>query len=419
MTQPQAADMLNNHSLTEPEIQECPWAYYQALHESKDNLHYDPALGMYICADYALMREIMRNPSLFSNVNSQNIAQIRKPPQEVLDIQAASPRAMNILVGSDPPEHGRIRKLLDDPFRPRAIAGLRPQIRDIINHTIDQFIDRGKFEAVAEFAIPIPITVIADLLGLDRKHAKAIKLWSDASVEPLGMMISDERWIECARTIKDFQDFVTEELHARQEHPRDDLLTHLVQAVDNRGNQLTLGEMLSITLQLLVAGNETTTNGIAAGVQLLIENPDQQDLLRADPSRMMTFANEVLRLESPVQGLFRVVMEDVEFAGHKLKAGSRIMLRYAAANRDGKKYANPNQLDVCRKNSGTQVGFGAGIHHCLGANLAREEMVQTFTLLLKRTRQLEFASAEPNLSHHPSLVLRGLEALHVSFTPAT
>ncbi len=406
------SDLVDAHSLAEIDIQECPWDYYRDMH--KRGFYFDEHLGMYVCANYKLMREIMRNTRVFSNVNSQNIAHMRPPPPEVVELQKASERPVNILVSSDPPEHGRVRSLLDDPFRSREIMQRRPQIREIVNEAIDGFIDRGACEVVTEFAIPIPVTVIADVLGLDRSYAGKIKLWSDASVEPLGMMISDERWIECAREIKHFQDFITEELNARRDDPREDLLTHLVTSRDPDGNPLTLGEMLGVTQQLLVAGNETTTNGIAAGVQLLIENPDQQQRLRDEPEHMLTFVNEALRLESPVQGLFRVVLEDTEIDGNAVPAGARIMLRYAAANRDPGKYQGPDKLDVCRRNAGTHVGFGAGIHHCLGANLAREEMLQAFTLLLERVEDLAFATDAP-LEHHPSMILRGLKALPITF----
>jgi cytochrome P450 len=418
---------LDEHSLTELEIQECPWDYYGAMHEQ--GFYFDEPMDMFICANYALMREIMRNTKVFSNVNSQNISHMRTPPAEVLEIQAESIRPVNILVSSDPPEHTRIRSLLDEPFRPREIAKLRPQIQNIVNHTIDRFISadqfisagqsisagQGTFDAVEDFSIPIPVTVIADLLGLPRDKSADIKAWSDASVEPLGMMLTDQRWIECARCIKDFQDYIASELEARVSRPGQDLLTHLVRARDDNDNALSLGEMLGITQQLLVAGNETTTNGIAAGIQLLIDNPEQQALLRAEPSRVLVFVNEVLRLESPVQGLFRIALEDTELAGIPVVKGSRIMLRYAAANRDPKKFERPDQLDVCRKNAGTHVGFGAGIHHCIGANLAREEMVQAFTILLDRVRDIRYKEGANDFSHHPSMILRGLKKLDVEF----
>jgi cytochrome P450 len=175
--------------------------------------------------------------------------------------------------------------------------------------------------------------------------------------------------------------------------------------------------MLSLTQQFLVAGNETTTNAIAAGVQLLIENPDQLARLEADPdpNRIRAFANEVLRLESPVQGLFRVVKCDTEIGGLRIPAGARIMLRFAAANRDPAKYPHPDALDANRHNAGTHLAFGAGIHHCIGANLAREELVQTFSALIGRARAFAFEPGRNDFSHHPSMILRGLKRLFITF----
>ena len=400
-------------SLAQPEVQECPWTYYQDKHP--EGFFWDEQLGMFICMNYQLMREILRDPDLYSNVNSQNVSHMRTPPEEVREIQARSPRVYEILVSADPPNHGRVRKLVDDPFRPRAIESWRTHVQDIVNGCIESFIHQGETEIVESFAIPIPVTVIADILGIDRSHAPTIKVWSDASVEPLGMMITDERWIECAHIIEKFQHFMIEQIEIRQTDPREDLLTHLVQARDEQGEPLTMGEMLAVVQQILVAGNETTTNGIAAGVQLLAENQDQQAQLRANPDRMYTFVNEALRLESPVQGLFRIVTRDTEINGLQVPKGSRIHVRYAAANRDGAKYDSPDEVDIFRQNAGTQVGFGAGIHHCLGANLAREEMFQAFTMLLDRTNNIRLKPDANEFKHHPSMILRGLESLWVEF----
>jgi cytochrome P450 len=183
-----------------------------------------------------------------------------------------------------------------------------------------------------------------------------------------------------------------------------------------------MAEMLSLTQQFLVAGNETTTNAVAAGVQLLIEHPEQQQDLQQDrrEGRLRTFANEVLRLESPVQGLFRVVRRNVTLAGVELPAGSRVMVRFAAANRDPAQYQDPDLLDLQRDNAGTHLAFGAGIHHCIGANLSREELIQTFDVLLARCGNLSFADSSASfadgsaeLEHHPSMILRGLKRLPI------
>lgn len=405
--------LLDDKSLGDVEIQENPWAYYHALHERP--IYYDAQLGFFICSTYKLMREILRDTRVFSNVFSQTMDSLRPPPAEVVNIRNAGHPVVNTLVTNDPPSHTRFRAMVDEPFRPRNIEKMRNNIQAIINNTIDAFVDDGHCEVVSQLAIPIPIKVIADLLGLPRGLEEKIRAWSDAAVEPLGMMISDERLVDCAKLVKEFQGFIVGELEMRKNTPRDDLLTHLVQARDESGSGLTTAEMLSLTQQFLVAGNETTTNGIAAAVQLLIDYPAQLAILQRDPSRVMTFVNEVLRLESPAQGLFRVVIEDTELAGVRLPAGSRVMLRFAAANRDASEYDEPDKLDVTRRNSATHVGFGAGIHHCIGANLAREEMVQTFEILISRITNLSFAEGRNDFTHHPSLILRGLKYLYINF----
>jgi cytochrome P450 len=413
--------LLTEHSIAEPEIQEDPTAYHHALHS--EPLYFDPQLGFYICSTYKLMREILRDTKRFSSMDSQRTDALRPPPDEVLELRRNMLQQVHTLVTNDPPDHTRVRTMVNEPFRPRNIEQLIGQIKEIVNDTIDGCIapgsEHGEFDAVSDLAIPIPITVIADMLGLDRAMAGKIKAWSDASVEPLGMMISDERLIECTRLVKEFQEFTRDELEARRSAPRDDLLSELVRARDQSGQPFSMAEMVSLTSQFLVAGNETTTNGIAAGVQLLVDNPQQQQLLRDDPSRIRVFINEVLRLESPVQGLFRIVTEPTKIAGVSLPEGARIMLRFAAANRDEGKFHNPDQLDVTRHNAGSNVAFGAGIHHCIGANLAREEMVQTFDALLQRSKTLAFAEGRNDFSHHPSMILRGLNHLHVEYTAAS
>lgn len=407
--------LLEQKTLQDQDVQEDPTPYHHALHSRP--IYFDARLGFYICSTYQLMRKILRDTDTFSSVDSQTVDSLRQPPEEVVALRAASQPSVNTLVTNDPPSHSRFRKMVDEPFRPRSIDRLKDAIREIVDETIDGFAERGECEVVSELAIPIPIKVIADMLGLPRDTATRIKAWSDASVEPLGMMIDDDRLIECTRLVKEFQDFMAAELEDRRARPQDDLLTSLVDARDDEGQGFTLPEMLSLTQQFLVAGNETTTNAIAAGVQLLIDHPEQYRALQAreDDRPLKTFVNEVLRLESPTQGLFRVVKRDVELEGVRIPAGARIMLRFAAANRDPDQYPDPDRLDVERINAGTHLAFGAGIHHCIGANLAREEMVQTFDALLGRVKNLAHAGGSSELCHHPSMILRGLKALHITF----
>ncbi len=409
-----ARELLRSATLADPAVQEQPDAYHHALHA--EPLHFDATLGVWICSTYQLMREILRNTRVFSSIDSQSMDTLKEPPPEVRRLRREMYPVVNTMVTNDPPDHTRVRSTMDPPFRPRAIASRATAIRSVVDNCIDEFIDAGRCEFVSAFAIPIPVRVIADVLGLPHSLGERIKTWSDAAVEPLGMMISEERHIECTRLTLDFQRFFAAELEARRASPRKDLLSLLANARLPDGKPFTMAQMLSITSQLLVAGNETTTNAIAAGMQLLIEHPDEQARLRADPALVRGFANEVLRLESPVQGLFRVVTEDVEIEGVQLRAGDRVMCRFAAANRDPRQYPEPDHLDIERRNSGTNLAFGAGIHHCLGANLAREELVQSFTAVLERLDNLAFEPGVNDFTHHPSMILRGLKALHITFT---
>ena len=409
--------LLTEKSLADQDIQECPVDYYHALHDQP--VYYDARLGFFICSTYALMRQILRDTDTFSNVGSQTFDDLKAPPPEATAIRRQGFAVANTLVTNDPPSHTRIRTMMDAPFRPRRIKKLAGAINDIVNNTIDGFIDAGHCEVVHDFAIPIPIKVIADLLGLPREIAPSLKAWSDASVEPLGLMITDARQVECAKLYVEFQHYFAAQLRDRELNPRDDLLSHIALTKDAAGKTLRLAEQLSVCSQFLVAGNETTTNGLAAGVQMLIENPDQLAVLveddDADCRRARTFANEVLRLEAPVQGLFRIVMKDVELAGVNVPKGSRIMVRFAAANRDPDQFDDPDRLDVCRHNTGTHLAFGAGIHHCIGANLAREEMTQAFHILVRRARNFAFVPDTNDFTHHPSIVLRGLKSLRITF----
>ena len=407
--------LLQEKSLADADVQQCPDAYHQALRER--SVHFDERLGIFVCGRYALMRQVLRDTETFSSIDSQTVDGLRPPPPEAVEIRKTCHPTVNTLVTNDPPSHTRIRKMVDAPFRARSLDKLNSRIEEIAHGAIDEFIGEGATEMVSRFAVPIPVRVIADMLGLDPALAPKIKAWSDASVEPLGMMVDDQRLIECAKLIKAFQDFIVEALEARRRQPQDDLLTHLVQARDAEGQGFSMAEMLSLTQQFLVAGNETTTNGIAAGVRLLAERPALLRAIKRQPDRALGFVNEVLRLESPVQGLFRVVRKDTEFGGVHLPKGARIMLRFAAANRDGRKYASPEQIDLHRANAGTHVAFGAGIHHCIGAGLARLEMRQAFTALAQRLRHLALAP-DNDFTHHPSMILRGLKALRVTFEPA-
>jgi len=401
-------------TLASAAVQENPYDYYDVLREQAP-VYYDPQLKVYIVSRYDLLMEAIRNTDVFSNIGSQAPAEMRAPPPEVKEIEKRGWPKVNTMVTNDPPSHTRYRKMVDYAFTPKRVRVLKPSMDEIVNMLIDGFIDQGKVELIHEFAVPVPLYVIADQLGVPREDAPKFKIWSDASVAPLGLMLSDDEWIDSANKLLEFQRYFVAALDDRRQAPRDDLLSALIEVRDDEGKPLDNGELLSIISQVLVAGNETTTNSIAAGMTLLIDNPDQQKLLREDPARIPTFVEETLRLESAVQGLFRVVKEDTQLGGYAIPKGARVMLRYAAANRDGAKFACPHQLDVERSNAGAHLAFGAGIHHCLGAQLARYEMIAAFQAILARMDNLAYAPSGNSFEHHPHLCLRGLKELWITF----
>ncbi|HJN93237.1 MAG TPA: cytochrome P450, partial [Dehalococcoidia bacterium] len=279
---------------------------------------------------------------------------------------------------------------------------------------------------VERFAVPLPVTVIADQLGVSRDDLADFKRWSDDSVAPLGGMITRERQLECARSLVEFQTYFAQRIEERRANPQDDILSALVNAhldveaeADGSDTRpLDVPEMLSILNQILVAGNETTTNLLASAMLLLLQHPDQMRIVRDDPDAIEGLLEEALRLESPVQGLFRVATSDTELDGVPTPAGSRLVLMYASGNRDDAQFPAAANFDVCRADAKMHLAFGGGEHFCLGAALARLEARVAFEELLRRTTDIQLADEQGEFPHTPSFILRGLQELRVRIVPA-
>jgi cytochrome P450 len=359
---------------------------------------------------------VLRRPDLFSSNSGPDLRPV--PDDDVQAIMRDGFPPVNTLLTNDPPAHARYRGLVNKAFSARRVALLEPSVRAIAETLVDGFAGDGEVELVSQFAVPLPLTVIADALGVPREDMPAFKRWSDDSVAPLGGMISHERELECARSIVEFQRYFEAKLEERRQAPRDDLLSDLLSARLDGVEPLNTAELLSIIQQLLVAGNETTTNMIASGVLLLLSHPDQRAAVHADPSLVANTVEETLRLESPVQGLFRSAKADTEIGGVPVPAGARLVLMYASGNRDEAAFAEAESFDVCRDNAREHLAFGQGVHYCLGAPLARLEGVIALQTLLTRLPNLRLAPARNDFTHTPSFILRGLKALHLAFDPA-
>lgn len=390
-----------------------PFAAYQhALAHSP--VHPVPGTAITLVMSYALVTEVAARTADFSNDFSAILAGTRSSDPDVVAILETGWPQRDTLLTADPPTHTRFRKLVNLAFSMKRVDALEAHMRGIASGLIDAFAERGECEFVRDFAMPLPVQMISEQIGIDRTDFATVKRWSDAFADRLGGMISKERELECAREVVAFQHAMKAKIDARRVAPCDDLLSDLVNARVDGERPLDDAELLSILQQLMVAGNETTTAALAGGLVQLIRNPRQADKVRANPSLIRNMVEEILRLESPTAGLWRVVKRDTELGGVALKAGSMLMLRFAAANRDPARFANPDAFDVERANANTHLAFGRGIHMCIGNMLSRKELAVAFDELLKRLHRFEI-SDESAAVYPPNMLLRGLSALPIRF----
>ncbi len=404
--------------LVSPDVLECPYDYYRRVRDEAP-VHQTP-LGFWVVSRYDDVLSVVRDTDRFSS-DMRNSFVSGPPSDELRAIEAEGYGRVSTLLTADPPVHTQFRALVNKAFLPKRVAQLEGEIRRIADDLMDAWIDRGRVELVSEFAVGLPLTVIADALGVDRADMPRFKKWSDDSVAPLSGLLTPEQQLECARSRVEMQHYMAERCREREDSPRDDLLSDLVHARfdsgERAGERLDITELLSVIEQLLVAGNETTTKMIAAGMLLLIEHPDQMAAVAADHSLIPGLVEEALRLESPVQMLPRVAKVDVTVGGVDIPAGSILMMMYGCANRDEAKYPSADAFDVVRANARTNLAFGQGPHFCPGAALARSEGRIAFETLLGRATDWALDTATERPTHRElSMTLRGLSGLHLTFT---
>jgi cytochrome P450 len=321
------------------------------------------------------------------------------------------------LVISDPPEHTRYRKLVNKAFSKPRIDRLEASIRTIAERLLNQATQKARFDFVAEFAVPFPVEVICDLLGLRELGVETVKRWSDAILEQSGGrgLIDRERELHIAREILAFQRSMMDICNARRAHGKADLITDLVNARVEGERPLDDAELLSILKQIMAAGNETTTIALTRGLLLLIKNPDQQSLARQDYGRIPAMVEEIVRIESPPQSVWRVVAHDTVLDGAVIPKGAMVMARTGAANRDPAVHSNPGKFDIQRENAANHVAFGRGAHTCLGNMLARKELTVAFETIFETMDEIQVAEGS-DLTYVADLVHPYLARLPITFS---
>jgi cytochrome P450 len=383
-----------------PEFRRNPYPYYDLL-RTHAPIFYWEVWGITFLTRHEDCSELLRDNRLG-----------RGRPVEPLSQQIPLYKMqMDWMLLQNPPDHTRLRGLVHKAFSPRMVE----QLRDMIQHTTDQLLDQVQaqhgMDLITDFAYPLPVTVIAEMLGVPEADRLRFHHWSDALARSLDLTDDPAVYDRASVAAAEFTDYLRELVAQRRVAPTNDLLSALV-AVEEAGEQLTENELYATCALLLIAGHETTINLIGNGSLALLRNPSQWRLLQNDASLIRGAIEELLRYDGPVQMTSRTVLEEVKFQGHRFQPGQEVAFMLGAANYDPTVFHDPHTLDVTRKKN-PHLTFGGGIHYCLGAPLARLEGQIAFETLTRRLPNLRFATDTP--VYRDNYVLRGLEALPVEF----
>jgi pimeloyl-[acyl-carrier protein] synthase len=387
-----------------PEFHSNPYPFYRALRE-EDPVHQSP-LGFWVCTRYDDAVMILRDPRF----GREGMA---KRMEARLGLTQDTSRARDMLF-QDPPDHTRLRALVSRAFTPRVVEVMRPHIQEIVDGLLDRVDGARAMDVIEDLAYPLPVTVICEMLGVPAADQDIFKTWSTDIARSLDAAIlpADSDAIPRGRDARlGLADYFRSLIATRRKDPKPDLLSALI-AAEEEGNKLSEGELVSTCMLLLIAGHETTVNLIGNGLLALLQHPDQLRALRDDPELIQTGVEELLRFDGPVQRTGRMTTAEVEIGDKRIPRDSVVVSVIGAANRDPKQFADPDRLDVSRKDN-RHIAFGFGIHFCLGAPLARLEGQIALGTLLRRIPKLALVSNVPEWRE--SSTLRGLKSLPVTF----
>jgi cytochrome P450 len=399
-----------------------PHPFYERL-RNEAPVFRDPKNNVVYVSTYDLIKEVNAQPKLFSNKFGPQLrsgSTEEQDPDEVA-IQKEGWIVVDTMLTADPPEQTRYRKLAMKAFTYKRVLQMSAYVEELINQLIDDLPNAGKIEFKSQFANKLPMFVIADALGVPREHFEQFEEWSNAFILQLSGMADKDGRLWASRKIVEFQKYFVDVIEQKRANPTEDVISDLVHAdLSEEGDprKMTYEELLSILQQLLVAGNETTAHTLTAGLYYLLTHPDQMEQLRKDPSQVENFVEETLRYLSPTNNMWRVATADTELNGVPIKKNDLILVRYGSGNRDATKFDDPHTFDMTRANAKEHLAFGAGIHTCLGAQLARKEMQTAFPIILKRLKNIRLDPDNDQLTYLPSILMRGVMALNIEFEKA-
>ncbi len=399
---------------------ENPYDFYAAIH--RDNARAVPVKGVgYWVGRMADIRDITSRTDIFSNNFFPEGAPIptgvgtNPLEKDVKDIYDKGPKVVNALWATDPPKHSAHRLLVNKAFAVTWVKSMETRIRSVANGLVDQFIDQGQVDFVQEYARYVPLVLIAEALGVARSELERFKRWSDDILTGNLDVLDHEARLRVARSFVEAMTVFKGLAEQRRQSPKDDLISSLATAKINE-ERLDMSEILPIISQLLLAGNETTQNLTGNAIGILLKHPDVMKALRSDYALIPNFIHELMRFDTAIQGLYRVVTRDTAIGEVSLKKGSKIILGFGTAGRDPDVFESPDTFDIYRKNAHKNIGFGFGPHVCVGAELAKAEVRIALETLFDRLHSIELHSSG-DLSHKPSFSSRGYKRLDCVFKP--
>lgn len=403
----------------DPALLQDPYPYFRRL-RAEAPVFRDPKTGIVSVSTYDLIQKVNTQPRLFSNDFSEQLRSggaTAMDPDE-LAILGQGVLVKNTMLTADPPAHTRYRKLAMKAFTYKRVEAMSGYIAEVTNALIGGFVKDGACEFKSAFANLLPITVIADALGVPRADMDRFRLWSDAFVVQLGGVSDKHARLDAARKIVEFQNYFIEKIEEKRKAPSDDVTSALVHAdlaEEGDPRKMDYAELLSILQQLLVAGNETTAHSLTAGLYFLIRHPEALQRVLQDQAAIPNFVEETLRFLTPTNNMWRLVTADTELGGVPLKKNDLVLLRYGSGNRDDTHFPEADRFDIARENAKSHLAFGSGIHSCLGAQLARKEIMTAFPILLERLGNIRLAHTGESLRYNPNILLRGVLELHIEF----
>ncbi len=400
---------MNNLNPFAPGTWNDPYPLYAELRRT--GIYKLPDSIIFLASRYKHVQQIMQHPEIFS-VRDVGTTLMRDTPEFRQAHAEGWPEVHTFT--AEPEEHDRYRALVSENFSAQSIDKLAPRIRAVVEELVDSFAQDGQVEFIKQFAEPLVLRNLGDLIGIEPEERPQVKYWCDEMRERMSGGVSYEREMEIVRGHVAFQRYLFKKLEERRAAPRHDIISHLLWVRKPDGEPLSTEELISITWMLLVTGSGPSIFFFGTAMMLLSQHPEVAEELRSDPALIPNFIEEAMRIESPIQALFRTAKVDTELGGVKIPAGFRVATLYGAANRDEEIFPNAYRFDVRRANAKEHLALGENIHFCLGAALSHLEGAIAFETLLSRLHDIRVVDYE----RLPTPIYRGLTAARLQFRPS-